>query len=154
MMRTKTKHIELNGNWYNTSGTMPTREELESHEWIPTYFYLQACGEILELIGDVIKFTTRENGIVTTRSFKHDPKRDRMFFRHNEWYFWPCAENRTNTHDTDPTTSVYQVLDCQLKLLYNDHGDFDKVLQKGLYKFNITFTYKSKMEQNPIIIED
>lgn len=153
-MEAKTKHIELNDRWYETDGAMPTRKELESREWIPTYFYLQSRGEILELIEDVIKFTTRENGIVTTRSFKHDPKRDRMFFRRNEWYFWPCAENRTNTHDTDPTTSFYQVLDCELKLLYNDRGEFEKVLQKGLRKFNITFTYKSKTEQNPVIIED
>ena len=151
-MKTKTKHIELNDRWYETDGTMPTREELESHEWIPTYFYLQTHEEILEMIGDVIKYSTREDGIVITRSFKHDPKRDKMFFRRNKWYFWPNAENKTN--DTDPTTSVYQVLDCELLLLYNDNGEFEKVLQKGLCKFNITFTYKNKTEQNPIIIKD
>ena len=143
-MQTKTKHIELKDNWYDTDGTMPTREELESQEWIPTYFYLQSRGEILELTGDVIKSTSREDGIVTTRSFKHVPNRDKMFFRRNEWYFWPHAENRINSRNDDPTTSFYQVLDCELKLLYNDHGDFEKVLQKGLRKFDITFTYKSK----------
>lgn len=143
-METKTKHIELKDNWYDTDGTMPTRKELESQEWIPTYFYLQSRGEILELTGDVIKSTSREDGIVTTRSFKHDPKRDKMFFRRNEWFFWPCAENRINSRNDDPTTSFYQVLDCELKLLYNDHGEFDKVLQKGLRKFDITFTRKSK----------
>lgn len=149
-MRTKTKHIELKDNWFDTDGTMPTRKELESQEWIPTYFYLQTRGEIFELTGDVVKSTSREDGIVTTRSFKHDPKRDKMFFRRNEWYFWPCAENRINTRDNDdPTTSFYQVLDCELKLLYNDRGEFEKVLQKSLRKFDITFTYNSKTEQNP-----
>ena len=51
MIGIKTKHIELNeeGNWYNTTGTMPTREELKSKEWIPTYFYIQTREEITKM---------------------------------------------------------------------------------------------------------
>ena len=140
-MRTKTKHVELKDNWYYTEGTIPTREELESGEWIPTYFYIQIRGEITEMDDDFVRSTTRENGIVTTRRYKREPKRDRMFFRGNTWYFCPWAESRVDS-------SVFDVIDYKLLLLYNEQGEYEKVPQKGLQQFDITFTYRSKTDQN------